>query len=135
MVKKGKMADFNRALLGLKLEVFDRSGLVLIEEESLRMLAAWPLVTTWTAEFETDLPEPWNMVGWDHTEWARLAHLPLEAVLSKWRGLIDAGLIYPDNTLNPTVEKYLIERADDISPKTKEKETKPKSRRGQEINA
>jgi len=112
----GKLAKYLDALSELKSQPFDGTSLLVVGGHLVKLLAAWPNVTTWIEKdaVGSDLHPAWSMTHWDMKEWASLAHVDLEIVLNAWLGLVKANLIYPDGTFPPKVFTYLIQRADDV---------------------
>ena len=111
-----KIAIYNDALADLKAQEFDGSALLTVSGYLIKLIAAWPVVTTWieTKETREGLHPAWGMTRFDVKEWARLAQVDEAAVWKSWQGLAKMNLIYPDNTFPDKVAKFLLLRSDDL---------------------
>lgn len=124
----GKRDVYEEALSELKAEGFDPAALLTVGGYLVKMLAAWPRVTTWVERPEagekivpgvyiqigSPMHPAWEMTRIDFAGWAQLAQVGEDAIWKAWQGLARMNLIYPDNTVPDEVRRFLTLQAEDL---------------------
>lgn len=112
-VKTASGKKFIESLGELKDEGFNDSALLVLDDDMVQMVAAWPKVTrTYTTDpiVDPDFHECWGNVGFVMSQWAALANVSEATCWDLWRTLIAHGLIYPDGDTPDKVKEYMITR-------------------------
>lgn len=107
------MVVYGEALEDLKSISFDQSALLVVDGHLVKMLATWPMVTTWVEDEEAgdSMHQAWAMTRFDAKEWSQLARLDPEIIMKNWQTLAKLNLIYPDNSLHQKVHSFLLIKA------------------------
>lgn len=114
-IRTASGASFEDVLEEMKGLEFDKSLLLVLDDDMVKMIAAWPVARRIYIKRplpDPDLPEIWGNVGFFMSNWTALANVSESNGWRVWKTIVTHGMIYPDGTLPKEVSEYLITRVD-----------------------
>ena len=79
-----------------------------------RAVSAWPSVPRSITEDSASFKDPWNMIWFAPGLWMDAARIPRELEASIMLTIRQNHLVYPDGTMPPQVQAYLVQRGRDL---------------------